>query len=41
MARVPPDDTATLAVLMAASHSAVGRTGRLMAGQGGLQHWTV
>jgi acetyl-CoA C-acetyltransferase len=41
MARVPPEDTATLAVLMAASQSAVGRTGRLMAGQGGLQHWTV
>ena len=41
MARVPPEDTATLDTLMATSRSAVGRSGHLSAGQNGLQHWTV
>ena len=41
MARVPPEDTATLGALMTTSHSAVGLSGHLSAGQNGLQHWTV
>ena len=41
MARVPPEDTATLDALMATSRSAVGLSGHLSAGQSGLQHWTV
>jgi hypothetical protein len=39
MARVPAEDAATLDVLMAAGASAVGRSGRLTEGQGGLQRW--
>lgn len=39
MARVPAEDTATLSVLMAAGATAVGRMGRLSAGEGGLQRW--
>jgi hypothetical protein len=39
MARVPAEDSATLGVLMSAERSAVGRSGRLSEGQGGLQRW--
>jgi hypothetical protein len=42
LARVPREDTATLAALMAPDRSAVGRTGRLgKAGEGGRQEWTL
>lgn len=44
MARVPREDAATLAALMAPDRSAVGITGRLLpaaAGNGGLQTWTL
>ena len=39
MARVPAEDSATLGVLMAAGATAIGRVGRLSAGEGGLQRW--
>jgi acetyl-CoA acetyltransferase len=42
MARVPREDAATLAALMAPERSAVGRTGRLRpAGEEGLQTWAI
>lgn len=41
MARVTRDDSATLKVLMDPSYSAISRMGRLMAGQEGLQQWTI
>ena len=41
MARVPPDDTSTLGGLMDMWQSAVGRSGRLTAGQAGLQEWRI
>jgi acetyl-CoA C-acetyltransferase len=42
MARVPREDTATLAALIAPEHTAVGLTGRLMpAGEAGLQTWSI
>lgn len=41
MARVPREDTGTLAVLMDGSRTAVGRPGRLAAGPDGLQRWAV
>ena len=41
IARVPREDTATLAVLMADDISAIGRAGRLSPGQEGLQQWTI
>lgn len=41
IARVPREDAATLAALMAADRSAVGLAGRLAAGTEGLQRWTT
>ncbi len=41
MARVPREDTATLAALMAPARSAVGLSGRLGEGREGLQEWRL
>ncbi len=41
IARVPREDAATLAALMAADRSAVGLAGQLAAGSEGLQRWTI
>ncbi len=41
LARVPADDTATLAVLMDRNESPIGRVGPLAAGAGGLLYWAA
>ncbi|MNE86845.1 acetyl-CoA acetyltransferase [compost metagenome] len=41
MARVEPDDTATLAVLTDLDHSPVGRTGRVTAGRDAALRWRL
>lgn len=41
MARIPREDIGTLDALMDMTRSAVGRSGRLLPGQDGLQHWRI